>query len=60
MRAFVLICERCDAREPLGGNPQARLNFLIASGWHFEPRGKDYCPLCWKKMQTERQPRSPI
>jgi hypothetical protein len=56
----LMICERCDAREPLGGNPQARLNFLIGNGWHYEERGVNFCPQCWKRMQTERKPRAAI
>ena len=60
MTGAYIICERCDAREPLGGNPQARLTFLIASGWFYQERGSNFCPTCWKRMQTERQPRTAI
>jgi hypothetical protein len=63
MRAFILICSACDARVPLGGNDDAtnpRLIAAIKSGWHVEPRGKDFCPDCWKRTQTDRQPARPI
>jgi hypothetical protein len=52
----LVVCERCDERHSLGGNPEARLKFLIANGWHHEPRGKDYCAKCWRTMQMERKP----
>jgi hypothetical protein len=58
--ALLIICGRCDAREPLGGNPEARLRFLIASGWHYEARGVNYCPHCWRLMQNERKPMGAI
>jgi len=51
--AFIVICERCDAREFLGGNVEARLKLLIAQGWHYRERGENHCPTCWKRVQAE-------
>jgi hypothetical protein len=58
--ARLIICEKCDAREPVGGNPEAGLRFLIASGWYYQERGVNYCPRCWRLMQNERKPRANV
>jgi hypothetical protein len=52
MRSFTLICDKCDARHQLGGNPDRRI-----AGWDYElgGRGKTYCPACKAKMERERQ-----
>jgi len=56
----LLICERCDAREGLGGNPEARIKLLIGIGWHYGERSPNFCPTCWRIIQTERKPRAAI
>jgi hypothetical protein len=55
MTVRILICERCDARETLGGNPQARLNYLIGIGWDYRERGDNFCPACCRLREAERR-----
>jgi hypothetical protein len=52
--ARLLICERCDARAPLGGNMEARIRALVAGGWHYDERGVNYCPACWKAHRARK------
>jgi hypothetical protein len=57
MLAFYVICKRCDARVPIGGNEDPenpRLAALIKAGWDYQPRGVHHCPECVKKRKIER------